>query len=977
MTGWLFNVKWLVTFYPSWPSLKFNTAISILFASGSLLSFIGKKKLPGNLLAIFVLLIGFVTLAEYLFHWDAHVDEWLIKDNWTPANQFPGRMASFTTIALILTGISLLTYTSGKRWVHYLSEVCAILLFTLAFTGFVGALYNAGQLFRMAHLASFSVPSAITGLAISIAILFSKPETGIVSVFYRKTTIATAGFKGIFIVIALLILIGWLCIKGYENDVFEREMGIVVMIAVFTLSFLFIVISGINRLNETEERLKSSEKNLRQVLTSYEDTFYVVDKNYRILLLNEAAKINLTKGWGKAVNTGDHVLEIIPNHLKEQVKQSFEKVFNGIRVEYELKVPIEGLPDWVLVTYTPVRDEHGAILGAYVITKDISLRKKAEQELKNSYSRFELISRTTNDAIWEWDLETGQLWGNETHQQLYGLTANEPVPTEEMWLNRIHPDDRERMKNRQAESLISGKNVFISEYRFMVEGKGYRNIYDRCYIVRNKEGKPVRMVGSMMDITERIEMEEALRKSEQQYRSLIEQASDYIMITDENINLIDVNSSLCNTFGYTREELIGKSGVVLIDPEQLQKDPIKFDLLREGQSIVRERSLKCKDGTLIDVEINAKRLPDGRILAIARNITDRKQAQEALTQSENYLRAIVQAEPECVKILGENMELKDMNPAGLAMIEADSLEQVKGKSVLGIIKKEYQQRFIRLTQNVLKGNKGTLEFEIIGLKGTHRWLETHAVPLKDPEGKIVSLLGVTRDITERKKAEEQLQASYKQIRQLTEYIQNIAEEERAHIAREIHDELGQQLTVLKMDASWLNKKLATADENIRQKLTDLLELLDGTVRTVRKISSQLRPSLLDDMGLVAAMEWHLKEFERRTAVKTKFIFSGQEFLLPDTIKTALFRIFQESLTNVARHSDAKNVEVNLQQQNGKIILSIKDDGKGFEKDNALNKKTLGILGMQERSFMMGGIYEVNSKPGEGTLVVVSVPFSNN
>ena len=157
----------------------------------------------------------------------------------------------------------------------------------------------------------------------------------------------------------------------------------------------------------------------------------------------------------------------------------------------------------------------------------------------------------------------------------------------------------------------------------------------------------------------------------------------------------------------------------------------------------------------------------------------------------------------------------------------------------------------------------------------------------------------------------------------------------------------------------------------------MLELLDGTVRTVRKISSELRPSLLDDMGLVAAMEWHLKEFEKRAAIKTRFSVPKQELAVSDTIKTGLFRIFQESLTNVSRHAAAKKVEVKLQQQNGNIVLSIKNDGKGFDKEEAADKKTLGILGMEERSFMMGGSYQISSKPGEGTLVVISVPHANN
>jgi signal transduction histidine kinase len=178
-----------------------------------------------------------------------------------------------------------------------------------------------------------------------------------------------------------------------------------------------------------------------------------------------------------------------------------------------------------------------------------------------------------------------------------------------------------------------------------------------------------------------------------------------------------------------------------------------------------------------------------------------------------------------------------------------------------------------------------------------------------------------------------------------------------------------------MDVSWLNKKLGQTEEPIRQKLKSLAEMLDGTVKTVRRISSELRPSLLDDLGLIAAIDWHLKEFEKRSGVITEFEEPENDFNIPDSVKTGLFRIFQESLTNVARHASSSKVKVSLQKKNGSFILSIADDGKGFEKQMTKNKKTLGILGMKERTAMMGGSYEINSEPGKGTLVVVSVPES--
>jgi len=150
-------------------------------------------------------------------------------------------------------------------------------------------------------------------------------------------------------------------------------------------------------------------------------------------------------------------------------------------------------------------------------------------------------------------------------------------------------------------------------------------------------------------------------------------------------------------------------------------------------------------------------------------------------------------------------------------------------------------------------------------------------------------------------------------------------------------------------------------------------MLDGTIKTVRRISTELRPSILDDLGLNAAIEWHLKEFEKRSGIKTQLSKPAKELYLNDTVKTGLFRIFQESLTNVGRHSGAKNLEINLSQQDDHILLHIEDDGIGFNKEQVGQQRTLGILGMKERTEMMGGHYEITSVEGKGTVVIVNVP----
>ncbi|MBK5272614.1 MAG: PAS domain S-box protein, partial [Bacteroidia bacterium] len=281
------------------------------------------------------------------------------------------------------------------------------------------------------------------------------------------------------------------------------------------------------------------------------------------------------------------------------------------------------------------------------------------------------------------------------------------------------------------------------------------------------------------------------------------------------------------------------------------------------------------------------------------------------------------------------------------------------------------EAIIENLNETIAGNKPSFEWMHCDSEGNLIPCEVWLVRLPS-ENKIL-IRGSIIDITERKKAQEELEQSYREIRQLTEHIQNIREEERIGIAREIHDELGQLLTVLKMDISWLKQKLIKSDVEILQKVDGLLKLTDDSIKSVRKISSDLRPSLLDDLGLVATMEWHLSEFEKHFNIKTSFFVTQTGMIIADKFKIGIFRIFQESLTNVARHSNATEVKVKLQQTKGKIILSIEDDGKGFDKKKTASKKTLGILGMKERTEMMGGEYQINSSIDKGTTVLVAIP----
>lgn len=361
------------------------------------------------------------------------------------------------------------------------------------------------------------------------------------------------------------------------------------------------------------------------------------------------------------------------------------------------------------------------------------------------------------------------------------------------------------------------------------------------------------------------------------------------------------------------------------------------------------------------------------VVGVAFDVTDHRLAEDALRESETRLRTIIESEPECVKLVDHEVRLLEMNPAGLAMIEADGIEQVRGMPIVQLVAPEYRAAFTELHQRVLAGASGTLEFEIIGLKGTHRWLATHAVPLRDAAGAIQSVLGITRDMTQRKTAEEQLQASRTALRRLAARQQDVREKERTRIAREIHDTLGQSLTALKLALAAAWEASQRGEPGLAGRLSETMRLVDDLVKSVRRIATELRPPILDELGLPAAVEWFARDFARRTGIGCETVVTLRDEALGDGVATALFRILQEALTNVSRHAGARRVTITLALKSGVVTLEVVDDGRGITESEATGPRSVGILGMRERATALGGVLEVGPAPHGGTRVAAWCP----
>ncbi|MDB6111367.1 MAG: Response regulator receiver sensor signal transduction histidine kinase [Pedosphaera sp.] len=230
-----------------------------------------------------------------------------------------------------------------------------------------------------------------------------------------------------------------------------------------------------------------------------------------------------------------------------------------------------------------------------------------------------------------------------------------------------------------------------------------------------------------------------------------------------------------------------------------------------------------------------------------------------------------------------------------------------------------------------------------------------------------------KERTERKQAVEQLRQSHEQLRALSVYLQHVREEERMRISRAVHDELGQALTGLKIDLSWLSSRLPKQMNPLLEKTRSMSSHIDETIQTVRRISTELRPGILDHLGLVAAIEWQANEFQTRTGIQCRFAHALDRTILDENLNTAFFRIFQETLTNIIRHANATRVEVDLYDEEGHLILEIRDNGRGITRQQIFNMKSIGLLGMRERAGLLGGEVRIQGAPKTGTKVTISIP----
>lgn len=356
------------------------------------------------------------------------------------------------------------------------------------------------------------------------------------------------------------------------------------------------------------------------------------------------------------------------------------------------------------------------------------------------------------------------------------------------------------------------------------------------------------------------------------------------------------------------------------------------------------------------------------------DITERKQAEEALRQSEDRLRLVINTIPIMTWSVQSDGSVDFANQrwfdySGLTW-EAFTHDPTE------LIHREDRSRVVEKWLACMAiGQPYEAEMRLRRADGEYRWFLVRTAPVRDNRGNVIKWYGVSTDIEDLKRAEARIKATSEQLRALSARLQSVKEEEEIRIAREIHDEMGSALTSLRWELERIDNSIATAEDwtqrqALRGRIKETTRLTDVAINTMRRIAAELRPSILDDLGLAEAIEWQAQQFQDRTGIICRCDCSVDDFAFDAEESTAIFRILQEALTNVMRHAMATAVEVVMREDNGEFVLTISDNGKGITENEKSGTLSLGILGMRERAHLIRAKLEINGVEGKGTVVAL-------
>ena len=606
--------------------------------------------------------------------------------------------------------------------------------------------------------------------------------------------------------------------------------------------------------------------------------------------------------------------------------------------------------------------------------QEIAERKRTEEALRESEERYRAIFEQAPDSVVLIDGETGALveFNDRAHENL-GYTRQEfeklKIPDFEVI------ESAEEVAKHIEKIITEGADTFETKHR--TKGGEMRDILvsSRAISIRGRG-----FVQSMWsDITESKRAVEALRESEASYRELADSITDVFFALDKDLRYTYWNRASENLTGIPAKDALGTSLYELFPdtPPTRRAERVYLDALRtqQPQSFVNEYQLGGKDFIF---EISA--YPSERGLSVfVRDITERKRAEEQLRESEERFRTMAEDANASIAIIQDN-RFAYANPETEQITGYTRDELLSMDDFTQVFAPEYRDVIGQRSQKRMSGEPVPSRYEakIRSKSGEERWMEFSPVVFQY-RGRPASA-AIAIDITERKRAEEEVTKHRRDLQRLSAQLINAQEVERQRISQELHDELGQALTAISINLAAIEKELPLEiAPTTRERLAETSSLADQTLEQVRELALDLRPSMLDDLGLVPTLRWYVNRYAQRLNIEVGFEAMDLEERLTAEVETTLYRVVQEALTNVARHAQANKVHIHLERQESTVAAFIEDDGQGFDveevADREPSERGAGLLGMRERVASFGGHFDIQSRPGQGTRLSLEIPIA--
>lgn len=610
-----------------------------------------------------------------------------------------------------------------------------------------------------------------------------------------------------------------------------------------------------------------------------------------------------------------------------------------------------------------------------------SERQNAERKLRQREQLFQTLSAISPVGIFRADAAGKLIYANERWCNIAGMQVE--AAAGDGWFSAIHPSDRESVHAAWAR-FLQDESSFRLEFRFSTAPGNETWVLGEAAPERGRARSIVGYVASVTDISELKSAEAAMRASEERFRETFEQAAVGIAHVGSDGSWLRVNKKLCDIVGYTREELLTMTFQDITHPEDLDADLAFVRQVLEGtiKTYSMVKRYVHKDRSIVWINLTVSLVRDPRdeplyFISVVEDITEKQLAQDALRASDAKFAAFMDNLPGYAYIKDASGRHEFANRAYEKLLRIES-RQWKGKTLDQLIEPGQCEDINRNDRLIIENHTSLLVEEALAIEGQTYTLLSSKFPIDDRSGSVL-LGGVSIDVTHRKETDRALRTTTDELRALTAHLHNVRELERTRIAREVHDELGQFLTALKLNLATLGREYAeglSADQkrSFLDELNGMSVLVDNGLRAVRRIIRELRPEPLDNFSLGEALQWQAQEFKARTGIECSIDVHETEIDAKEDTSTVLFRVFQEALTNIARHAYATQVAATLAMSESSLVLTVADNGVGMESTTSLPRESFGLLGMRERIASLGGRLSIESRLGAGTTISVEIPL---